>query len=232
MQKSRFPPDGSQLSRYAARLNAAEINTSFYRFHDPAVYARWAAATPEAFRFSLKIPRLISHDRALMRAREPLERFLDESSALGPKRGALLLQLPPSFAFDARSVARFFDLVRARYEGPLVCEPRHASWTSAAATRVLVRCHVARVAADPPRADGLGEPAGWDGLIYYRWHGSPRPYFSPYSDERLTELAARIAASTVDVWCVFDNTGSGAAAANALTVSDDLARRETIRTPV
>ena len=211
------------MSRYAARLTAVEINTSFYRCHSAAVYARWAAATPDAFRFSLKIPRLISHDRALTRAREPLVRFLDESSALGTRRGPLLLQLPPSFAFDARRVASFLDLFRDRYDGPLVCEPRHGSWTSAAATRVFVRYRVARVAADPPRATGLGEPAGWRGLTYSRWHGSPRPYFSSYPDARLTELAAHAALSPVEVWCIFDNTGSGAAAANALTLSESLA---------
>ena len=216
--RHRFPLDGSGLARYAARLNAVEINTSFYRPHAPETYARWAAAVPRSFRFAVKVPKIITHDRALTRPREPLERFLDEIRGLGAKLGPLLVQLPPSFAFDARRAGRFFELLRARHQGPVVCEPRHPTWTEASATRLLVRFAVARVGADPPRAAGLHEPGGWSGIAYYRWHGSPRPYFSPYAPEALDKLAAALRDRTrqADAWCIFDNTGSGSAAGNAV----------------
>ena len=84
------------------------------------------------------------------------------------------------------------------------------------AERVLGDLRIARVAADPPRAAGLECPGGWAGLAYYRWHGSPRPYFSPYSPAALDQLHAAIAPLDADVWCIFDNTGSGAAAGDAL----------------
>jgi len=216
IHKARFPAEGSGLVRYAARLNAAEINTSFYRPHAIATYERWAAAVPQGFRFAVKIPKVITHQRALTRAREPLERFLGEIAGLGDRLGPLLIQLPPSQAFDARRAGRFFELLRARYEGGAVCEPRHASWTTDQASRLLVKFRIARVAADPPRAAGLEAPGGWPGLIYYRWHGSPRPYFSPYSTEQLTVLAVKLSGGTTDAWCIFDNTGSGSAAGNAL----------------
>ena len=61
-----FPGNGTGLERYSGRLNAAEINSSFYRPHRPATYARWADAVPEAFRFSVKIPRSISHEKRLI----------------------------------------------------------------------------------------------------------------------------------------------------------------------
>jgi uncharacterized protein YecE (DUF72 family) len=217
---SRFPADGSQLARYGARLNAAEINTSFYRPHAPATYERWAAGVPDGFRFAVKVPKVITHERGLTRAREPLERFLGEIAGLGDRLGPLLVQLPPSHAFDARRAGRFFALLRGRHEGAVVCEPRHQSWTSGAAGRLFEKFRVARVAADPPRAPGLGVPGGWPGLIYYRWHGSPRPYFSPYSTEQLAELAVKLCGGRVDTWCIFDNTGSGSAAANALDLRD------------
>ena len=224
VHRDRFAPDGSQLQRYASRLNAAEINTSFYRPHAPAIYERWAAAVPAAFRFAVKIPKLITHDRALLRAREPLEQFLEEIAGLGAKLGPLLLQLPPSLAFDSRRVGRFLQLVRARHDGFVVCEPRHATWTTAAAARLLERFRVARVAADPPRAAGLDVPGGWPGIVYYRWHGSPRPYFSPYAAADLDRLATAVRASgALQTWCVFDNTGSGSAAGNALDLMSRLA---------
>ena len=214
--RARFPDAGSQLQRYAARLNAAEINTSFYRPHAVSTYERWAAAVPAGFRFAVKVPKVITHEHALTRVREPLSRFFDEILGLGSHLGPLLVQLPPSHAFESRRVGRFFDLVRARHEGPVVCEPRHVTWTTKAAEAVLTKFRVGRVAADPPRAAGLESPGGWSGIAYYRWHGSPRPYFSSYSTEQLQSLAVKLSGCACDAWCVFDNTGSGSAAGNAL----------------
>jgi uncharacterized protein YecE (DUF72 family) len=219
LHRDRFAATGSQLQRYGSRLNAAEINSSFYRPHAAAVYQRWAAAVPSAFRFSVKIPKLITHERALTGAREPLQRFLGEIAGLGDALGPLLVQLPPSFAFDARRVGRFFGLLRRLHEGLVVCEPRHVSWTSPSAGALLTSYRIARVAADPPRAAGLETPGGWPGLVYYRWHGSPRPYFSPYPPAALDRLYAAIARYDVDTWCIFDNTGSGSAAGNALDLT-------------
>ena len=159
VHRDRFPVAGSQLQRYAIRLNAAEINTSFYRPHQATTYQRWAASVPPPFRFAVKMPKAITHDRALTRARDLLARFLGEIAGLGETLGPLLVQLPPAFAFDSRRVGRFFDLLRSVHLGPVVCEPRHPTWTSAAAVRMLVRFEIARVAADPPRAAGLSEPA-------------------------------------------------------------------------
>lgn len=214
--RDRFAGEGSQLRRYASRLNAVEINSSFYRPHAAAVYERWASSVPADFRFAVKMPKLITHELALTRAREPLTRFLGETAGLGRALGPLLVQLPPSFGFEARRAGRFFTLLRSLHTGAVVCEPRHVTWTIDAAARLLTDHEIARVAADPPRAPGLERPGGWSGVVYYRWHGSPRQYFSTYPPEVLERLAADITRAPVDTWCVFDNTGSGAAAANAL----------------
>jgi uncharacterized protein YecE (DUF72 family) len=85
-----------------------------------------------------------------------------------------------------------------------------------------VRVRVARVAADPPRAAGLGTPAGDRSFVYYRWHGSPRPYFSPYGPDALSRLVEAVRPER-RAWCIFDNTGSGSAAGNALDLVRQLA---------
>lgn len=208
---------GTHLERYGRHFSAAEINSSFYRSHAPATYAKWAACTPAGFRFAVKVPRQITHELALRRARTTLEHFLVESAALGDRRGPLLVQLPGSHGFDARVVGRFFDLLRARYGGPVVCEPRHASWLDARADALLASFQVARVAADPVKAPGLERPGGWDGLVYYRLHGSPRPYWSRYDAAFIGGVAAALRSlpAAVDGWCMFDNTASGAAIENA-----------------
>jgi uncharacterized protein YecE (DUF72 family) len=207
---------GTHLERYARLFRGAEINSSFYRPHAATTYAKWAACTPPGFHFAVKIPRLISHELALRRSRAPLRRFLAETAGLEAKRGPLLLQLPASHAFDARAAARFFDVLRSLYDGAVVCEPRHASWVGANAEALLTRYQVTRVAADPARAPGLERPGGWPGLVYYRLHGSPRTYWSRYLATFIDSLAASLGSlTTIDAWCIFDNTASGAAIENA-----------------
>ncbi len=126
-----FASEGSQLQRYAGRFAAVEINSSFYRPHRPATYAKWAESVPAAFRFCVKVPKQITHERRLVDCDELLARFLSECGELGEKLGCLLLQLPPSLALDPASAARFVEALRARHEGPVVIEPRHRSWLDA-----------------------------------------------------------------------------------------------------
>ena len=219
-----FPCAGTHLQRYADELTCAEINSSFYRPHAFATYARWASCTPAGFRFAIKLPRALTHEQKLRRPRLPLERFLAETSGLGEKRGPILVQLPPSHAFDARVVARFFDYFRARYEGPIVCEPRHPTWFTDAPDRLLRRFRIARAAADPPLAPGADTPGGWDGLVYFRLHGSPRTYWSRYDADKISALTRALAAVTqsAEAWCIFDNTAAGAAIENALELDRGL----------
>jgi uncharacterized protein YecE (DUF72 family) len=213
-----FDCTGTHLQRYAAILTAAEINSSFHGSHHLETYSKWASATPRQFRFAIKLPRIITHDQQLLRVRAPLERFLKESSGLKSKRGPLLIQLPPSFAFERLMVKRFLDTLRARYEGPLVCEPRHETWFSSIASELLVSHRVARVAADPAILEIGKQPGAWNGIVYFRLHGSPRKYWSRYSEEYIDALAQTLKeqSRSAETWCIFDNTASGAAIENAL----------------
>ena len=172
----------------------------------------------------MKLPKDITHVRKLRNSRLPLERFLQETAGLGSKRGPLLMQLPPSFAFDARVLNRFLALLRSLYTGPVVCEPRHPSWFNAA-NPLLMRYEVARVAADPPPTLAAREPGGWPGVEYYRLHGSPRTYWSAYDQRALDELAAALRRRHSDTWCIFDNTAAGAALENAWELQRQLADR-------
>jgi len=94
-----FPQSGSHLERYAQRLTAVEINSSFYRPHRRTTYEAWAAAVPECFAFSVKAPKIITHEFRLLGADRALDEFLGQASGLGIKLGPLLFQLPPSLGF-------------------------------------------------------------------------------------------------------------------------------------
>ncbi len=218
-ERDRFGGGPSILARYATRLNAVEINSSFYRPHRPSTYARWAAAVPAAFRFAVKAPRTITHARRLVDCAAPLEAFLGECGALGEKLGPLLVQLPPSLPFDPHT--EFFGVLRARFAGQVVCEPRHPSWFTPAADALLKGWQVARAAADPARVPEAAKPGGDMRFAYFRWHGVPRIYYSDYAPAELEALAARLPA---EAWCIFDNTALGHATANALALRELTAR--------
>ena len=218
--------DGTHLQRYAGVFRCAEINSSFHRPHAEAVYRRWARSVGPSFRFAVKVPRVITHDLKLRGARQPLERFLAESAGLGRKRGPLLVQLPPSLEFEARVARTFFDLIRARVNDFIVCEPRHPTWFSSEAETMLTRFAIGRAGADPPPVAGAERPGGWPGIVYYRLHGAPRKYWSAYDASYISQLADAMRAlrAGVPAWCIFDNTASGAALENAWQLQKGLLR--------
>jgi uncharacterized protein YecE (DUF72 family) len=217
-QAAAFGQGPSHLARYSTRLPAVEIDSTFYRSPRPTTYQRWGATVPRGFQFAVKAPRTITHQHRLLDCDSLLAAFLAECGALGPALGPLLLQLPPSLSFDSPVVAAFLESLRARFGGLVVCEPRHASWFTGAGDALLAAYQVARVAADPAVVPAAAHPGGWPGLVYYRLHGAPRVYYSAYDAATLAALAHQLrrAARTGPAWCIFDNTASGAATANAL----------------
>lgn len=215
-----FPAEGTHLQRYAARLNGAEINSSFYRPHRRSTYERWAESVPAGFRFSVKLPKHISHERRLVDCEAALDEFLSQCNGLGDRLGCLLLQLPPSLAFDAVCAKGFFRALRQRYDGAVVLEPRHESWVKA--EPLLSAYRIAQAVVDPSRISNDVSAAGWEGTRYWRLHGSPRIYHSAYDDAYLQNLAKALQAAEAQgatIWCIFDNTASGAATANALALA-------------
>lgn len=225
---AHFPESGSHLERYASRFNAVEINSSFYRSHLPMTYSRWAAATPAGFRFSVKLPREITHQRRLIDTESLIRQFLDETAALGEKLGVILIQLPPSLRFDPAIAEDFFGTFRRLSAIPIACEPRHSDWFSLRAVQVFEDFSISRVVADPAPVPLASVPAGSRSVCYFRLHGSPKMYYSDYDSTRLIDFARRLLAyGTTDTaaWCIFDNTAEGCATVNGLAfrkIVDDL----------
>ena len=222
---ARFAADvatpGSHLERYSRAFACAEINSSFYRPHRVSTWEKWAASVPDGFLFSVKAPRTMTHEAKLEGVSDLLGPFLAQARLLGPKLGPLLFQLPPKLAFNHAVAAGFLELLRDLHSAAVVFEPRHASWFTEEADALFQRFAIARAAADPTRIPEAAAPGGWSGLVYYRLHGSPRVYYSEYGAEYLQSLASRIERQrqTSEVWCIFDNTASGAALGDAQTLT-------------
>ncbi len=138
--RGTFYPPGLPAKReleYASRrVNAIEVNGTFYSTMSPATYAKWHGETPDGFMFSLKGPRYAVNRRALAEAGESVARFVASGiDRLGDKLGPILWQLAATKKFDADDIARFLDLLPAKVgERPLrhVLEPRHESFADAA----------------------------------------------------------------------------------------------------
>ncbi|MBV7536804.1 DUF72 domain-containing protein [Duganella sp. sic0402] len=216
----QFGGPGSHLERYARVLSAAEINSSFYRPHQPQTYQRWADSVPDDFRFSVKLPRSITHERRLEDSTDLIDAFAAQANTLGSKLGCILVQLPPSLKLDAEAAERLWLQLRKRFNCMLACEARHGSWFTDEASTLLSRHGVTRVIADPP----AGKPGPYTPTtetLYIRLHGSPRIYASLYSDEQLRQVAQLMAGKPG--WCVFDNTMSGQQTLQALKLAGLLA---------
>lgn len=214
-----FPGEGPHLARYARRFAAVEINSSFYRPHRAATYEKWAGLVPDTFRFAVKFPRAATHDARLHDADATIGAFAEQVAGLGAKLGPVLVQLPPSLAFEAGVVDPFFEAMRRRFPGPIVCEPRHASWFDAPVDALWERHGVSRVAADPARLPAAARVGGAGPVHYWRLHGSPRVYYDAYGPERLVAWAADVreaVASGASAWVILDNTAASHAAVDAM----------------
>jgi uncharacterized protein YecE (DUF72 family) len=220
----KFASGESHLVRYSQVFTCCEINSSFYRPHKKETWERWARSVPDGFQFSVKVPKAITHEAKLNCSREVLSAFLEQVEFLGKKLGPVLLQLPPSLAFESSIATKFFSLLRETFLGAVACEPRHASWFCEEVDGFLRDYQIARVAADPARVPDAIRPAGSPSLAYFRLHGSPRRYYSAYDEDFLDKLSAEIKKlkNRGHVWTIFDNTASGSAVPNALALNAKL----------
>jgi len=139
-------PTSKMLAFYAERFNTVEVNYTFYRMPTPPLLEGWAAGTPEAFAFTLKAPRRITHDSKLQHVEDLTQTFCRTAATLGSKLGALLFQLPPTFKRDDAVLGAFLETIpegtRAAFEF------RHVSWHDEAVFDALRRRNLALCIAD------------------------------------------------------------------------------------
>jgi uncharacterized protein YecE (DUF72 family) len=113
-----YPPDikAKDELHYASRqVTAIEINSTFYRLQKPAVFAKWRDSTPDDFVFCVKAPRFIVQRKVLAESAHSISRFIDSGIAeLDHKLGALMWQLAPTHAFDARDLEVFLQALPAK----------------------------------------------------------------------------------------------------------------------
>ena len=177
-------PQGSMLAYYAERLPAVEINNTFYHMPTADMLRGWAEQTPAGFRFALKSPRRITHERRLADVGDSLTRLHEVAAALGDKLGPILFQLPPNQRKDLPRLTRFLDELPAGMRAAL--EFRHASWFSSDVYEALrARDAALCVAESEDLATPLEPTAGWGYLRLRR---------QDYGESELVAWAERLRA--------------------------------------
>ncbi len=144
-------PKDERLVSYARRLTAVEGNSTFYALPSVPTVQRWAAETPETFRFCPKFPKAISHTAGLKDVGAQTDTFVGTMRLLGPRLGPLMLQLPPNFGPNRLPLLRdYLEHLPEKLE--VAVEIRHLDWfkeeQGARLDEVLTATGAARVLMD------------------------------------------------------------------------------------
>lgn len=196
--KQAFPPDfkdKSRLTYYASLFNSLEVNSSFYKVPMATTTKRWATEVPENFRFTFKLFREITHNKALAFEKTLVEKFMHVIDQVGEKKGALLVQFPASITFDSLPQLKELLVNIRKFDGAkewdLCVEFRHLSWYRKETYSLLSRYEAAVVLHDMP-ASAPPQIDPWTDFAYVRFHGPAGDYKGGYTDETLLEYAEKM----------------------------------------
>jgi len=211
-----FYPEGLASARwldhYTSIFDTVELNNSFYRLPERETFERWRERTPPGFLFAVKASRFLTHLKKLKDPEEPLARFFEHASGLGPKLGPVLYQLPPRWPLD---VTRLDHFLSALPPGRHVMEFREPSWYAPAVLGRLEQAGVTLCLHDMP---GSATPRVRVGpAVYVRFHGTTR-YGGAYADQDLDGWAEWLRAehrAGHDVFAYFNNDIGGHAPRDA-----------------
>lgn len=209
-------PQKARLDYYLQRYATVEVNSSYYHWPRDTTFTGWRERLPEGFRMTVKAPRGLTHSKRLFEPEVWLERIEWGLRGLGEKLGVLLVQLPPSFEYDAERLDYFLEKTPDWI--PVACELRHPSWDREETFQLLERhgaAYCVMSGAHLPCILRATAP-----FVYLRLHG-PDPnylYGGSYTDADLCWWADRIREWTGqgrDVWAYFNNDWEGNAVRNA-----------------
>jgi uncharacterized protein YecE (DUF72 family) len=238
-------PKARQLEHLATRLNATEINATYYKLQSPALFERWGKTAPAGFKFAVKASRFCTNRKALGDAAESIGKFCAQGfTELGDKLGPILWQMMPTKRFDAGEIREFFQLLPTSRDGIALrhaIEPRHESFKCREFVAMARAARIAIVVAEhdtyPQLADLSAdfvyarlqcareeEPAGYSAEALDRWAEVARGWAAGQSPAGLDYVSDAPAPATPrDVFAFFI---SGAKLRNPLAAEALLGRLE------
>ncbi len=214
----------SKLRAYSRVFKTAEIDSTFYRNPSKGTVMGWLKYSPSDFVFTAKLPKTITHDKALGLKKDvkaDLEVFLDlmEPLQLGGKLACLLIQLPPKYNYNPENLETFFEMLDPRFR--YTVEFRNVTWLMPATRTfdLLEKYKVAYTIVDEPLLPPEVHLTAH--FAYFRWHGKGEDIWFDYrySKEELEPWVTKVeetAGKVKKVYGYFNNHYHGYAPENCL----------------
>ena len=203
-----YPEDtrpNQMLEAYATKLNSVEVNSSFYHMPTPTTTSNWAKSTPDAFRFSFKANRKITHFKKLKGAKGEFEIFLKGLKPIESKLGCVLVQLPPYMKQDYGILETFLSETPKPFA--IAVELRHSSWFGLKLNQLLSKYNAALCVADTEDMKPVFETTADFGYVRLRRNQYSKTELNKWS-ERLREFAAEL--EVCYLYFMHDETGDAA----------------------
>ena len=211
-------PKSKWFEYYCQYFDTFEINSTFYKMPTARTLQTWHNKAPQDFVFSVKAPKTITHISKFIDCRQQLDDFyLACKNGLGKKLGPLLFQLPPSYDYTDERLELLCNSLNRDFQN--VIEFRHESWWNAIVFEALSANHISFSGVDYPKLPN--QVINTEEIIYYRFHGNPRLFYSGYSNEELQRVANDVRANVKSkkAYIYFNNTASTEGILNALQMN-------------
>ena len=207
-------PKNNWFEFYCKTFNSVEINATFYKFPKIDFFKNWFDRSPDNFKFSVKVPRIITHYKRFKNSEKEIEDLYNVASlGLKDKLGCILFQLHPDISYSELNLELIINSLNSSFSN--VVEFRHESWWKSDVINELEKngttfCNISH----PTLPDEVVRTAP---IMYYRFHGVPYLYQSNYSEADLRYVigALRNSENVTECYMYFNNTMQGAAVRNA-----------------
>ncbi|MBK0378958.1 DUF72 domain-containing protein [Mucilaginibacter segetis] len=207
-------PQRKWFDFYCEHFNTLELNVTFYRFPQLSFLQNWYQKSPAEFRFAVKAPRAITHYKKFNDTDELVNSFYETiNNGLREKLGPVLFQIPPSFNYTEEKLEKIINALNPDFMN--ILEPRHVSWWQPEVYEKLAQHHITFCGMSHPTLPD--EVIQNTPVIYYRFHGVPNLYRSPYSNEFLQHIVNVVKHNkqAQKGWFYFNNDYDAVAIANA-----------------
>ncbi|MEU7060775.1 DUF72 domain-containing protein [Streptomyces sp. NPDC046197] len=204
------------LEEYAAHFATVEVNNAFYRLPARETFEAWRERVPPDFVVAVKASRYLTHIKRLKDPEEPVHRLMSHAEGLGGRLGPVLLQLPPTLGCDPGLLDACLACFPAGTR--VAVEPRHDSWWTPPARRVLETRGAALCWADAHArpVTPLWRTTDWGYVRFHVGRARAWPHYGRRSLETWVDRIATTWADDHDVYAYFNNDPAGAAVGDAV----------------
>ncbi|MDB5222036.1 MAG: hypothetical protein JWN83_703 [Chitinophagaceae bacterium] len=207
-------PQNKWFDFYCEHFNTLELNVTFYRFPQLSFLQTWYKKSTAVFRFAVKAPRAITHYKKFNDTERLISDFYNTiEEGLKEKLGCVLFQMPPRFNYTDERLEKIINSLDTSFNN--VLEFRHVSWWNAEVYKELAKNKISFCGMSHP--DLPCDIIQNTSVLYYRMHGVPNLYQSPYKLSTLKKIINEIETSekTKKAFIYFNNDIDVSAVKNA-----------------